>query len=74
MNLWLRLLWLLATARFQVRLAEPTETVALGMRVWPGDLDISLHMNNGRYLTIMDLGRLRFCFAVRSGMSCAAKS
>ncbi|MEO0791966.1 MAG: thioesterase family protein [Pseudomonadota bacterium] len=62
MNLWLRLLWLLATARFQVRLAEPTETVALGMRVWPGDLDISLHMNNGRYLTIMDLGRLAFLF------------
>lgn len=27
------------------------------MRVWPGDLDLNLHMNNGRYLTLMDLGR-----------------
>ncbi len=30
----------------------------LRFRVWPHDLDISLHMNNGRYLTLMDLGRL----------------
>jgi acyl-CoA thioesterase FadM len=27
-------------------------------RVWPGDLDFNLHMNNGRYLTLMGLGRL----------------
>ena len=26
-------------------------------RVWPTDLDINLHVNNGRYFTIMDLGR-----------------
>jgi len=30
----------------------------LPFRVWPTDLDVSLHMNNGRYLTIMDFGRL----------------
>ena len=28
------------------------------LRCWPNDLDTNLHMNNGRYLTIMDLGRL----------------
>jgi acyl-CoA thioesterase FadM len=27
-------------------------------RVLPNDLDTNLHMNNGRYLTIMDLGRV----------------
>tara|TARA_Y100001960_G_scaffold323056_1_gene400731 strand:+ start:123 stop:575 length:453 start_codon:yes stop_codon:yes gene_type:complete len=27
------------------------------MRVWPNDLDTNAHMNNGRYLTLMDLGR-----------------
>ena len=27
------------------------------MRVWPNDIDINLHMNNGRYLNIMDYGR-----------------
>jgi acyl-CoA thioesterase FadM len=34
--------------------------------VWPHDLDLSLHMNNGRYLTLMDLGRLDAM--VRSGL------
>ncbi len=36
------------------------------MRVWPSDLDLNLHMNNGRYLTLMDLGRLDLL--VRTGM------
>jgi acyl-CoA thioesterase FadM len=27
-------------------------------RVWPSDLDTLLHMNNGKYLSIMDLGRM----------------
>jgi acyl-CoA thioesterase FadM len=38
----------------------------LNFRVWPHDLDLSLHMNNGRYLTLMDLGRLDAM--VRSGL------
>ncbi len=29
----------------------------LHFRVWPHDIDTNLHMNNGRYLTIADLGR-----------------
>lgn len=32
-------------------------TSVLRLHVLPSDLDINLHMNNGRYLTIMDLGR-----------------
>ena len=40
----------------------PTHRGSLGisyltLRVCPGDLDTSLHMNNGRYWTLMDLGR-----------------
>ncbi|MEO1695261.1 MAG: thioesterase family protein [Pseudomonadota bacterium] len=62
MNLWFRLLWQLLTSQSQARLVEPTDSVDLPMRVWPTDLDISLHMNNGRYLTVMDLGRLAFMF------------
>lgn len=27
-------------------------------RCWPNDLDTNLHMNNGRYMTLLDLGRL----------------
>jgi len=27
------------------------------MRVWPHDIDLNLHMNNGRYLSVMDYAR-----------------
>lgn len=27
------------------------------MRVWPNDIDLNLHMNNGRYLNVMDFAR-----------------
>lgn len=39
-------------------LATPTqETVTYG-RVWLNDIDINRHLNNGRYLALMDLGRI----------------
>lgn len=57
MNLWLRLLWLMLTARLRPSLTLPAEASVLSFRVWPHDLDVSIHMNNGRYLTLMDLGR-----------------
>lgn len=56
MNLWLRLLWTIAAALFRPRIG-PADTSRLAFRVWPHDLDTSLHMNNGRYWTLMDLGR-----------------
>ena len=34
--------------------------VRTDFRVQPQDLDTNLHMNNGRFLTLMDLGRLDF--------------
>lgn len=30
---------------------------SLRMRVWPNDIDFNLHLNNARYLSIMDYGR-----------------
>lgn len=30
----------------------------LEMRVWPNDIDFNLHMNNARYLSVMDYGRM----------------
>jgi acyl-CoA thioesterase FadM len=57
MNLWFRLIWLLITARFRGRLEAPFAVSSMGFRVWPHDIDTSLHMNNGRYWTLMDLGR-----------------
>lgn len=40
------------------RRTDPLATSVLSFRVLPNDLDPNWHMNNGRYLTIMDLGRL----------------
>ncbi|KQU54119.1 thioesterase [Bosea sp. Leaf344] len=57
MNLWLRLLWLLLTTPFRPRLHPLGQASQLAFRVWPHDLDTSLHMNNGRYWSLMDLGR-----------------
>lgn len=66
MNLWLRLLGILLTARRRGPLVLPTDASSLYFRVWPHDLDLSLHLNNGRYLTLMDLGRLDIL--ARSGL------
>jgi len=38
----------------------------VGFRVLPGDLDVNVHMNNGRYLALMDLGR--FDLLIRGGL------
>lgn len=54
MNLWLRLLWALFRARRLPRIA-PGDAIERPLRVWPGDLDLNGHMNNGRYLTVLDL-------------------
>lgn len=66
MNLWIRLFWLLLTARWRGHLNLPNDASNITFRVWPHDLDLSMHMNNGRYLTLMDLGRLDVM--VRSGL------
>ncbi len=58
MNLWLRLVGYLLTARGRPAIALPGEISVLRFRAWLWDLDLSLHMNNGRYLSLMDLGRL----------------
>lgn len=66
MNLWFRLIWLLLTSRFRPSLVLPGEASLLSFRAWPHDLDTSLHMNNGRYWTLMDLGRTDL--VLRSGL------
>lgn len=71
MNLWLRLLWVLLTTLFRPRLAAPFGVSSVTLIVLPNDLDVNLHMNNGRYLTVMDLGRLDLF--VRGGMISAIR-
>jgi acyl-CoA thioesterase FadM len=55
MNLWWRLLWLLLFR--QRRSVSLLATTSVRLRVWPTDLDIYRHVNNGRYLTLADIGR-----------------
>jgi len=66
MNLWFRLIGTILAACFGPSIAAPFGVSRLRFRVWPHDLDTSLHMNNGRYFGIMDLGRLDLI--LRSGL------
>lgn len=59
MNLYIRLLLLLLQLPFRSRL-DVLGSSSLRFHVLPNDLDLNMHMNNGRYLTIMDLGRIDF--------------
>jgi acyl-CoA thioesterase FadM len=62
---WLRLIrvgfGLIAAPRVDV-----LATTRISLRVWPNDLDVNLHVNNGRYLALADLGRIDWF--VRSGI------
>lgn len=70
MNLYLRLCWVYLRALWK----PPLDMLAPGeltLRVLPNDLDLNRHMNNGRFMTILDLAivdllvRTRFMRVVR---------
>src|SRR5688500_20400617 len=61
MNLILRLILVILRARRAPRLGPLDESV-IHARVLPTDLDLNLHLNNGRALTLMDLGRVDLMF------------
>ena len=41
-------------------------TTRVYFRVWPNDLDLNVHVNNGRYLALADIGRIHWF--VRTGV------
>ncbi len=59
MNLYLRLLvtWIRSLTEKRMSTADDCSQ---WFRVWPHDLDAFGHMNNGRYLQVMDVARLRW--------------
>lgn len=59
MTLYFRFLIILIKALFASK-KTMLETSTLYFRVLPFDCDINLHLNNARYLSFMDLGRLYF--------------
>ncbi|MCB1558272.1 MAG: thioesterase family protein [Alphaproteobacteria bacterium] len=58
MNLLFRVLWVWISSYFKPNISNILSPAELSLRVLPNDLDFNMHMNNGRYLTMMDLGRL----------------
>ncbi len=70
MNLLIRLLLIYLRAKRRPRCALLAPQT-LEFAVQPTDLDLFLHMNNGRYFSIMDLGRLDLF--IRTGLLDALK-
>ena len=66
MNLFFRLFILFIT-RFARRSLSLLEEGVVSFRAMPNDLDIYGHINNGRYLTLMDLGRIDWIWRVGLG-------
>ena len=58
MNLYFRMIRIILKAWLDPLHDKPLEPTELTLRVWPFDLDPNLHMNNARYLSWMDLGRV----------------
>lgn len=61
MSFLLRLIKIALIALFSRR-RKLLDTSVIRLRVWPNDLDLNVHMNNGRYLSLMDLGRVDVMF------------
>jgi acyl-CoA thioesterase FadM len=59
---FIRVWWI---SRMRPRIAADAAST-FSMRVWLNDLDFNVHMNNGRYFSAADLGRLDWW--VRSGL------
>lgn len=66
MQVWMRLVRVGFRALRDVGRVGVDYVSSLDFRVAVGDVDVNLHMNNGRYLTIMDLGRIDIL--IRSGL------
>jgi len=66
MNLFLRLLLLFLTAPFRPR-CELLGPARKRFIVWPPDLDVLFHVNNGVYLSMLDVARVDLL--LRSGMA-----
>ncbi|MGB8517585.1 MAG: thioesterase family protein [Gallionella sp.] len=60
------MIYVFVLSRFRPRITADNMVSELSLRVLPNDLDVNLHMNNGRYLTICDLNRVDLF--IRSGL------
>lgn len=65
MSLFLRLIWLFLTQTRGQR-ADVLATTRVTTTTMPNDLDLNRHVNNGRYLTLADLGRVDWFYRTRA--------
>ena len=63
---WLRLLIRVGFGLLSRSKVDLLGTTRIRLRVWPNDLDLNFHVNNGRYLALADIGRIHWF--VRTGM------
>ena len=73
MNLYFRFIWLLLRRIWISKPISAFDPCYTNFWVNPLDLDINFHMNNGRYLSIMDLGRIDLLLKARSFWSLILK-
>ncbi len=66
MSFWIRLIAYFLTMWKRKPLRPPFDISVLNFRAWPTDIDASMHMNNGRYGTIADYGKVDL--VVRMGL------
>lgn len=68
MNLYFRMIWLLLTTkRRRGRMALDALENQLEGFVFPNDIDLNGHMNNGRFMTVCDLNRVDLF--IRTGLA-----
>jgi acyl-CoA thioesterase FadM len=67
---WLRLVWTLIGLIGKQRI-DFLQSTRVRLRVWPNDIDFNLHVNNGRYLALADIGRIHWF--VRTGVLSIAR-
>jgi acyl-CoA thioesterase FadM len=66
-NSFIRIPWLVLRQRIApLPGISAFDADVLRMRVWPNDIDFNLHLNNARYLSVMDYGRVHLL--ARSGL------
>lgn len=65
MNLYIRLFYMFIVSFFKPKIENALDESSLSFHVLPNDLDLNGHMNNGRYLTIMDIGRMDFVLRLK---------
>jgi acyl-CoA thioesterase FadM len=65
MVVFLRLMTALLLARLR-RSPGILGTAVITMRCWPNDLDLNVHMNSGRYVSMMDVGRVALMARLRA--------